>query len=248
MVIKKKRVFISLIVLIIFIGILFWLFANRYLQINTPSEKDFPIRGVDVSSYQGKIDWDILSAQNIHFAFIKATEGSSFVDKYYQSNREQSLKTNLRIGFYHFFSYDSAGESQANHFINTVEAYEGMLPPVVDVEFYGDYFHSPKGKDEVLPELQSMLEILEAHYGVEPIIYATGKSYNLYLSGHLPEYDIWIRDVYFKPNLSDGRKWVFWQYSDHKVLPGYQGKEKYIDMNVFYGSKDDFYNYKLLEH
>ena len=72
MVNNKKRVFISLIVLIIFTGILFWLFANRYLQINTPSEKDFPIRGVDVSSYQGKIEWDTLSEQNIYFAFIKA--------------------------------------------------------------------------------------------------------------------------------------------------------------------------------
>jgi|GEM_PF-5758884 len=46
----------------------------------------YPVRGVDVSSYQGDIDWEILSEQNIHFAFIKATEGSSFVDEYFETN------------------------------------------------------------------------------------------------------------------------------------------------------------------
>jgi lysozyme len=214
MIAKNRYVLLAMVILAIITGFLFWLFANRYLQINTPSEKDYPVRGVDISSYQGEIDWDTLSNQNIDFAFIKTTEGSSFVDKYYASNREQALKTRLRIGFYHFFSYDSIGENQANHFINTVEKHPGMLPPVVDVELYGDYLNSPKGKDKVLPELQNMLEILEVHYGVKPIIYATGKSYNLYISGSFPEYDIWIRDVYFKPNLSDGREWVYWQYSD----------------------------------
>lgn len=169
------------------------------------------------------------------------------MDKCYASNREQALKTSLRIGFYHFFSYDSTGDSQAKHFINTVDKYAEMLPPVVDVEFYGNYFNSPKEKDDVIPELQSMLEILEAHYGVKPIIYATGKSYNLYISSNFSEYDIWIRDVYFRPNLRDGRKWVFWQYSDRKVLPGYKGKEKYIDLNVFNGTKEDFYNYNSME-
>ena len=57
------------------------------------------------------------------------------------------------------------------------------------------------------------------------------------------EYDIWIRNVITSPRLSDHREWTFWQYTDHGKLEGYQGNEKYIDMNVFNGSREDFLKY-----
>ena len=99
--------------------------------------------GGDVSSYQGEIDWETLSSQNISFAFIKATEGSSLLDQYFLSHYEQAHKAGLRVGAYHFFSYDSPGETQADHFIASVERQEGMLPPVIDLEFYGDKEKNP---------------------------------------------------------------------------------------------------------
>ena len=86
-----------------------------------------------------------------------------------------------------------------------------------------------------------MLKILEDHYGQKPIIYATERSYELYLSGDYEEYDIWIRNVITRPKLLDNRKWVFWQYTNRERLKGYNGDEKYIDMNVFNGSECDFY-------
>ncbi len=51
---------------------------NGLIHINNPSKQKYPIRGVDVSSYQGVIDWNVLSRQNIDFAYIKATEGGHF--------------------------------------------------------------------------------------------------------------------------------------------------------------------------
>lgn len=216
---------------------------NGVILLNNPSEAEYPVRGVDVSSYQGDIEWQILSSQNIDFAFIKATEGSSFVDPYFIYNYSEAQKCSISVGAYHFFSYDSKGLSQAKNFIDTVVPFEGMLPPVIDLEFYGDKEKNPQSRNEVRHELKDMLFALEEHYGLKPIIYATEKSYDFYLSGEYEEYDIWIRNVISKPNLSDDREWIFWQFTNREKFHGYKGKEKYIDVNVFNGSKEEFLLY-----
>ncbi len=222
---------------------LFLLVWNGIILLNNPSREKYPVRGVDVSSYQGEIDWGTLAAENISFAFIKATEGSSFVDQNFAYNYSCARKTELAVGAYHFFSFDSSGTTQAENFINTVEPFDGMLPPVIDLEFYGDKEKNPPARADVETELGVMLTKLEEHYGMKPIIYATEISYDMYLSGGYDEYDIWIRDVITKPTMSDGRKWTFWQYTNRERLGGYNGEERFIDMNVFYGSQDEFKNY-----
>ncbi len=229
--------------ILVLIGMLFWLLWNGIILFNNPSLAEYPVRGVDVSSYQGKIDWETLSSQNLSFVFMKATEGSSWVDPCFSYNYEQAQNTQLRIGAYHFFSYDSSGEAQAEHFISTVEKINNMLPPVIDLEFYGDKEKNPAQPKQVREQLDIMLKKLEQHYAQKPIIYATEKSYSMYLSGSYEEYDIWIRNVITKPSLSDNRQWTFWQYTNREQLEGYEGKEKYIDMNVFYGTREEFSNY-----
>lgn len=241
---KKKRIIIGACISIVLASaILATLVWNGIILLNNPSTKRYPVRGVDVSSYQGDIDWDALASQNIMFAFIKATEGSSFVDKYFEYNYIQARKTNLRIGAYHFFSYDSPGKTQAENFIANVEKYKNMLPPVIDLEFYGDKEKNPPPKVNVRQELDDLIDLLESHYGMKPIIYATEKSYSLYIADAYEDYDIWIRNVITSPKLSDNRRWTFWQYTNWERLDGYKGKEKYIDMNVFNGTKDDFEDY-----
>lgn len=209
----------------------------RIIKLNDPGE-DYPVKGVDVSSYQGDIDWSVLS-ENLDFVFIKATEGSKYCDGNFDYNYSEARKTHLRVGAYHFFSFESSGATQAENFISNVEPYEGMLPPAVDVELYGEYRSNPKSAEIIVPELKTMLNKLEDHYGVKPVIYATGSAYNMYIADEFSEYDLWIRDVYFKPN-SD---WTFWQHSDTGRLEGYNGEEKHIDLNVFNGSKEDFDRY-----
>ena len=105
-------IFAIILTIVISIGIMLW---NGIIFLNNPSIDEYPIRGVDVSSYQGKIDWKTLSEQDIQFAFIKATEGSSFVDPNFSENYSNARKTKLRIGAYHFFSYDSSGKTQNYH-------------------------------------------------------------------------------------------------------------------------------------
>ncbi len=239
----KKIIVISVSAFLLLGAVLFCLVWNGIIILNGISAGEYPIRGVDVSAYQGEIDWQELSAQNISFAFIKATEGSSHVDERFDYNFKEAQKTDLAVGAYHFFSFDSAGASQAENFIDNVKAFEGMLPPTVDFEFYGDKEKNPPKKEAVTKELDVMLEMLTEHYGQRPIIYATEKSYELYLSGGYEKYDIWIRNVITSPRLSDGRAWTFWQYTNRERLRGYNGEEKYIDMNVFYGNDAEFREY-----
>lgn len=244
---KKKRIITILFSVCggVFLAclVLFLLFWNGILQLNNPSPSQYPVRGVDVSSYQGEIDWAVLSKQDVQFAFIKATEGSSFTDERFAFNFSEARKTDLRVGAYHFFSYDSPGDAQAEHFIKTVGNPEGMLPPVIDLEFYGDKEANPPGRAETREQLDRMIETLEAYYGVKPILYATEKSYQLYLAGGYSDCDIWIRNVITFPSLSDGRDWTFWQFTNRMRLNGYSGEETYIDVNVFNGSQSDFDRY-----
>jgi lysozyme len=195
-----------------------------FIALNNPNRGTYPVRGVDVSAYQGQIDWVKLATQDVRFAFIKATEGSSFVDRQFLMNAIAAQKAGLAMGAYHFFSLESTGADQARHFINTlslahpeqtgVVSSPFSLPPVIDVELYGRFRKNPPRRDVVVSELTSLTNALASHYGRRPLIYATEESYDLYIAGGFPNCDIWIRNVMFSPSISDGRAWMFWQYSN----------------------------------
>ena len=241
---RKKNTVIYLMVLVIgvfFLTIFLW--YQGFIIPNARGANEYPIKGVDVSAYQGEIAWDQLEKQDMRFAFIKATEGSKHVDRYFEMNWHGAKDTKLRIGAYHFFSFDSDGKTQGEHFINTVPADKDSLPPVIDVEFYGYKEEYPPDAKEVKKELSTMVRMLEDHYGKRVIIYTTSKAYNLYIKNHFEDCDIWIRDVYGKPSLPDERKWTFWQYTDRERLDGYDGEEKFIDVNVFNGDEETFREY-----
>lgn len=234
----KKPICITLILLLITV-IAGTLFYNGILHFNNPSDKEYPVKGIDVSAYQGDIDFEKLHEQNVKFAFIKATEGSNYFDDNFEKNFVNANKTDIKVGAYHFFSFDSEGGKQAELFIKTVPD-NCDLPPVVDFEFYGDKEKNPPEKSKVCKQLKIMLDKLEEHYNRKPIIYATESAYNMYLNKDFKDYDLWIRSVYRKPKISG---WKFWQYSNRTELDGYSGDEKFIDMNVFGGSENDFEEY-----
>ena len=235
---RKKIIFIfSTLILVPIVTAVLWL--NGLIGFNDLRVRKYTVRGVDVSSYQGDIDWKVLSSQDIDFAFIKATEGSSYTDPKFQYNWEQAQQTSLQIGAYHFFSYDSSGATQAQNFISAVPELD-TLPPVVDIEFYGEYGKNPLPKEAVSPILNELLFGLEEQYGKKPILYATQKSYELYLQDEYTDYPLWIRNILREPQLQEGQAWTFWQYSDRKKLDGYSGKEPFIDMNVFNRTQNDF--------
>ncbi len=198
---------------------------------------DYQIKGVDVSSYQGNVDWEKLASQDIRFAFVKATEGSGHVDSEFDNNWNGASQAGLRVGAYHFFSFESSGLTQAQNYINHVPVSDSSLPPVVDVELYGGQSIGQLDRIRLRRELTDMLEALELHYGKKPIIYTPDDTFNVFIDEKLAQYTLWISNKVTSPN---NENWTFWQYSGRKRLEGYDGRESFIDMNVFSGTPEEF--------
>lgn len=238
---RKKR-WILYGVLIVMLGsvlLLGSLIATKKISIAAYLAEKYEIQGVDVSHYQGNIDFDKIEQQGITFAYIKATEGSSHVDECFYKNWQAAEKTDMLIGAYHFFSFDSGGDTQAKLYIDTVGDLSGKLVPVVDVEYYGGNEKNPPDQEVVKEQLAIMLSALEDYYGKKPVIYTTYTAYYEYIKNEFDEYPLWIRNVYFSPFIELGRDYTFWQYTDKAILEGYEGDEKYIDRNVFKGTKEE---------
>lgn len=242
---KRKKIIIIIMIsaaVLLSAAIVAALFYFGVLHINNPDKNDYPVAGVDVSRYQGEIDWKTLSSQDIRFAYIKATEGSSFVDPQFEKNWKDAGNTDLRIGAYHFFSFESSGEKQAELYCNTVERVSNMLPPAIDVEYYGA-FNAKSNIDfnAIKQELRVLIDKLTDEYGMKPVIYCDEKTYDSIVKDDFSDCDLWYRSVYSK--IPDDIEWTFWQYSNRHALKGYNGKERYIDMNVFCGTASEFETY-----
>ena len=169
--------------------------------------------GIDLSHHQKLIDWDVLVKKNKpDFIFFKATEGSSHVDTKFSEYRVKSKELGIPSGAYHFFSYQSSGISQAEHFIEIAKLNKGDLYPVLDVE----YKKSMKSKGWIINEIKSYCQAIKRKYGVWRIIYCECDFYNNYLKGDFKEYNYWISDLYREPKCG----YVIWQYTDHGFVHG----------------------------
>lgn len=237
---KKFKIVAKVIVIILLVAFFAYKIAVR---ISESTLESFPVKGVDVSSYQGKIDWETLAGQGVDFAFVKATEGSTYKDRLYSENIKNAKETDIALGAYHFMSFESDGKTQAENFISSVKKEDIVLPPVIDLELYGDYTIKPPSASDVRKILDELVSELYKEYGKYPIIYTNRRAYLLYVSGEYAKCDLWMCDIIKRPSLPDGREWKFWQYSHTGKLEGYSGEEEYIDLNVFGGDEREFKEY-----
>jgi len=197
------------------------------------------VKGIDISHWQGTVDWPAIPDE-YRFAFMKATEGTGFIDDKFSKNWFES-KGILR-GAYHFWRYDFDGTAQAEHFFDIVEATGdlGELPPVVDLEDT----RAPKGGD-IVPRMRQMLQRTEELFGVRPVIYTAQWWWNPWTLSNtgFGDYDLWVADYTWYSNaLNKPRympagwdEWGVWQHSDKGSVPGIQGS---CDLNK---AKDEWY-------
>lgn len=204
--------------------------TTRYLtgHESTPLLAGYSVHGIDVSAYQGRIDWPRVAQQRVRFAFIKASEGGTMRDARFARNWREARAAGILSGAYHYFQPNRDGGQQAALFIATVPLRPGDLPPVLDVE-------APKFHDvaELRREIRQWLTAVEAHYQVRPILYSNYTFYRHYLAGHFDDYPLWLAHYEVaRPALPAGR-WIIWQHSDEAYVPGIRGT---VDFNVFQGS------------
>jgi len=210
---------------------------RTYESFNIKIPKNYSIHGIDVSYYQGKIDWFKVKAMKedevrIHFAFIKATEGLLTVDPYFKRNWREAPKAGIKVGAYHFFRPKKSGYWQANFFLQNVNFERGDLPPVVDIETLDGV--SPA---QMRKELNAFIIEVETRTKVRPIIYSGLKFYQAYLMGNYENYPFWIAH-YHQPKLKlTSKAWQFWQHSDKARI---NGINHVVDFNVFNGDSTQF--------
>lgn len=216
-------------------------FRWRALYGDANYPKGYEIHGIDISHYQGEINWDALRDAQIEgcplrFVMIKATEGSSRLDENFKDNFMQAREYGFIRGAYHFWSNKSSARSQAYHFLDKVRLQKGDLPPVLDVE------HKPSDKsvEDFQQDILTWLHIVEDRYHVKPILYTYYKFKEKYLSTPVFEdYPYWIAH-YYVDNVEYKGEWKFWQHTDVGKLPGIKG---YVDFNIYNGS---YYDLKKL--
>ena len=240
---KRSRYLVFILGIATFAALAWWLYLReaprfvRYPAFGIDIPIDYPIHGIDVSRHQSYIDWDEVKAMDvnnlqIHFAFIKATEGLRKVDVYFPRNWRKAKRASMVRGAYHFFIATKSGKEQAMNFINAVELESGDMPPVLDVE---QTYGAPPEK--LRANVQAFLETVKEYYGVTPIIYTNVSFYNTYLGGDFNQYRLWIAHYLQKDQPRIDRNWLFWQHSENGRVNGILNG---VDFDVFNGDSATF--------
>lgn len=202
-----------------------------------PPIGEYPVRGFDISHHQEEIRWDQVKTGGYSFVFIKATEGTDFVDDHFAANWKGAASAGLSRGAYHFWNFCAQGASQADNFLKTVPVEAGAMAPTIDIED-SNSCHKKPAKADFRKQLDEFIAKVEAAYGKMPILYVNGAIYRDYFDGDKLKYPIWFaypRDP--APKLPDGKNWTFWQYSFHGSVGGIDGD---VDLDVFNGTKKQF--------
>ncbi|MGD9978718.1 MAG: glycoside hydrolase family 25 protein [Bacteroidales bacterium] len=194
------------------------------------------VRGIDVSAHTGEINWQIVKGQRVSFVFVKASEGATLSDKNYRKNFYGAKSVGIPVSAYHFFNFNRDGERQAYNYLCVVSLADMDLPPVVDVEEWGNRVR--RSRREIISDLKEFIAIVERNAGKKLIIYTNEDTYRIYIKDNFPQNDIWICSFNHKPDI-DGQ-WTFWQYSHTGHLKGVDGK---VDFNVFGGTSLEWKNY-----
>jgi lysozyme len=193
-------------------------------------------RGLDVSHFQDTVDWPQVVQAGYSFAFIKATEGITYVDPMFAENWGGAKAAGLLRGAYHFFEPNDDPQQQAENFLNAVSLEPGDLPPVLDVEY-----SSPSGQvstSTIIERITAWLQTVEQATGCTPILYTDPSYWNSLATEQFSGYPLWVADYgVASPTLPTGwTSWAFWQFSQTGEIPGIATA---VDLNLFQGSLQD---------
>lgn len=200
-----------------------------------------PILGIDVSHFQGRIDWVDIKTDKISFAYAKATQGEYYKDPDFKTNWTQAKKAKLHTGAYHFYVAGDDPIKQAENFISTVqEINKGEMPPVLDLEQGGmkTGIHTATYQKNVMLWLNKV----EKELGIQPIIYTNYPFGNSYLnSPEFNKYDLWIAEYEVKqprvPTTWANKGWLIWQRAEKGKVSGTNGN---VDHDLFKKNTADF--------
>jgi len=191
------------------------------------------LAGIDVSKWQGAVNWAEVKAAGVAFAFARATYGTTTVDNEFAANWRAMRAAGVTRGAYHFFVTNEDATAQAESFLKTLGALEaGDLPPVLDVEA-----ESGTGAN-LVGDVRTWLDLVEQGTGRTPIIYTGPSFWNENMTGGFGRYPLWVAEYGVSaPHAVNGwDSWTFWQYSQSGSVAGVSGG---VDLDRFKGSAAD---------
>jgi lysozyme len=191
------------------------------------------LEGVDVSSFQGQVDWAQVAQAGKRFAFVRVSDGISHPDVAFARNYQGARAAGLARGAYQLFHPGDDVAAQANLLAAAVGTpAAGDLPPVLDLEV-DDGLAGP----QVEAAARAWLAAVAMATGQTPIVYTTASFLDDRGLTALPG-ALWVANYGAScPLLPDGyATWQFWQYDDHGTVPGVVGA---VDLDRFDGSATD---------
>lgn len=185
--------------------------------------------GIDVSGWQGNIDYSEVASSGIEIVYMKASEGTSFVDPYFNQNYTNAKANGLKVGFYHYLTARSNSEAvaQANFFVSTIS---GMTPDcrlAMDFESFGNL-----SAEEINEIGLTFMQTVESLSGKEMVIYSDTSNASNIFGGGLTNYPLWVAQYEVEEPTPNGNwnNWVGWQYTDAGEISGIDG---YVDRDRF---------------
>ena len=194
-----------------------------------PSSSDI-YNGIDVSNYQGNIDYARVRSAGIEVVYIKATEGQTITDAYLRQNYENARANGLKIGFYHFVRARNNAQAvaEAEYFANAISGMAADCRLAMDFEVFGSLTN-----EEVNEISFTFLRRVEEITGKEMVVYSNTYSARTVFSQELAnQYPLWVAE-YGVNEPQDNGKWNIWigfQYTDRGVVDGING---YVDRDRF---------------
>jgi len=184
-----------------------------------PSEGEI-YNGIDVSEWQGNIDFEEVKRTGIEIVYIKASEGSDYIDHYFESNYRGAKASGLKIGFYHFVTARSVAEAEeeARFFARVISSKEIDCRLAMDFETFGDLSIA-----EINNISEAFLTTIEEVTGKEAVIYSDASNARNVFSKQLADvYPIWVADYFVSEPFDNGKweTWVGFQYTDRAIISG----------------------------
>ncbi|UKN02666.1 hypothetical protein K6119_03955 [Paracrocinitomix mangrovi] len=209
-------------------------FKNVYNSFGDDIPEEYPVMGIDISHYQGEVNWDQLGDMridddSIQFVFIKATEGLSVRDDRKRINAFGARSQEIDYGFYHFFIPTLSASDQADFFCESIGGYNFDLKPVLDIETETTY-----SKKRLLDSVNVFLNRVEEQLEVRPIIYTYSNFYDNYFSNHSQEL-FWVAKYSRRCDAMENKNVICWQFSETGTVDGINEK---VDLNI---AKDNFF-------
>jgi len=192
------------------------------------------IKGIDVSAWQGKIDWKKVADYGMGFAILRITEAGNIVDKYFEANLTGCNKHKIPVGVYKYSYAMTIAEiqSEARKVVATLNGRKIQFPVFLDLEYHNQ---RTLGTESIHKMADAFRKIIEAA-GYKFAIYCNVDWYVNVICSHLKKHDFWIARYPANDNgtLQERLRPDFgigWQYSSKATIPGISTK---VDRNVFY--------------